>query len=73
MEYTEDHFRKGKLAYGAYCKQTGGVSLVSGDKLPEFDVLKLSIREAWAAAALAVSLDAAQGLLKNSLKILEEG
>lgn len=55
MELTQQHFNGGKLAYDAYCKQTGGVSLISGDKLPGFDALKPAIREAWAAAFIAVA------------------
>lgn len=43
-----------KIAYDAYCKQTGGLSLVSGDKLPDFHSLKQSIQDAWRAAAEAV-------------------
>lgn len=45
-----------QVAYDAYCKQTGGVSLISGDKLPEFDKLKLEIRDAWYAASEAVRI-----------------
>jgi hypothetical protein len=45
-----------KMAYDAYCTSTGGVSLISGDKLPEFEVLKPAIQEAWDAAAGAVRL-----------------
>ena len=45
----------GKVAYDAYCKYTGGVSLISGDKLPEFENLKESIQCAWHDAAQAVS------------------
>lgn len=48
----EMHFAK--IAYDAYCQSTGGVSLISGDKLPEFDALKESIKQAWLAAANAV-------------------
>ena len=44
-----------KTAYDAYCKFTGGVSLISGEKLPEFEVLRQEIRDAWWAAASAVS------------------
>jgi hypothetical protein len=44
-----------KIAYNAYCQQTGGVSLISGDKLPEFDALKTSIQTAWMVAAAAVA------------------
>ncbi len=43
-----------KIAYDAYCQSTGGVSLISGDKLPEFGSLKLEIQDAWYAAAEAV-------------------
>lgn len=46
-----------KIAYDAYCKQTGGVSLISGDKLPSFENLRFEIQEAWWAAANAVVLD----------------
>jgi hypothetical protein len=44
----------GKIAYDAYCKSTGGKSLISGDILPAFENLKQSIRDAWEAAANAV-------------------
>lgn len=43
-----------KCAYDAYCAQTGGVSLISGDKLPDFGTLKTEIQDAWLAAAKAV-------------------
>lgn len=44
----------GKVAYDAYCKSTGGVSLISGAKLPEWEELKVEIKTAWDAAARAV-------------------
>lgn len=47
----------GKLNYNFYCKSTGGVSLISGDKLPEFEDLKPKIQQAWK--------DAAKGLLAH--------
>lgn len=56
MELTKEHYSGGKIAYDAYCKQTGGVSLVSGDKLPEFNNLKTDIQDAWAASYIAISL-----------------
>lgn len=56
MELTQKHFENGKVAYNAYCQQTGGVSLISGDELPEFGALGLSIREAWAAVYIAIAL-----------------
>lgn len=43
-----------KIAYDAYCRSAGGVSLVSGDKLPDFWDLKNSIQDAWFEAAAAV-------------------
>lgn len=39
------------VAYDAYCKSSGGVSLVTGDKLPAFNDLKTETKEAWRAAA----------------------
>lgn len=43
----------GKVAYDAYCASSGGVSLVSGAKLPLWDDLSPQIKSAWEAAALA--------------------
>ena len=43
-----------QIAYDAYCRSTGGVSLVSGDRLPAFSALKQSIQDAWFDAAQAV-------------------
>lgn len=48
------NYEVAKIAYDAYCKSTGGVSLISGDKLPEFEKLKQSIQDAWYDAAEAV-------------------
>lgn len=56
MELTAEHYRVAKIAYDAYVKQAGGVSLATGAKLPEFDALSRSIKDAWAAAGIAVSL-----------------
>ena len=58
MELTDEHYRVGNIAYSAYIKQSGGVSLISGDKLPPFENLKQPIKDAWAAAGIAVNLDA---------------
>jgi hypothetical protein len=44
-----------KLAYNAYRDAAGGVSLVTGEKLPEFEELAPKIQAAWKASALAVS------------------
>ena len=49
--------RLSKIAYEAYVKKAGGVSLITGEKLPEFDDLKVEIQAAWAAAAHAVEYD----------------
>lgn len=58
MELTKEHYERAAIAYDAYCKQTGGKSLVSGDKLPSFDSLRQEIKDAWAASAIALSLEA---------------
>lgn len=50
----------GKYNYDLYCRSTGGVSLISGDKLPEFKDLKPKIQQAWK--------DAAKGLLDNFME-----
>lgn len=55
MELTQDHYDGGKAGYDAYCKQTGGKSLVTGDPLPPFEALKPSIKDAWAAAYIGIS------------------
>ena len=54
----------GRIAYEEYCSHTGGVSLVSGAKLPAWDDLDLNIAVAWTRAAKAVS--------KAALRALEE-
>jgi hypothetical protein len=43
-----------QIAYEGYCESTDGKSLISGEKLPAFDLLRDEIREAWEAAAQAV-------------------
>jgi len=43
-----------KIAYAAYSQQTGGISLISGDKLPDFWELRAEIQDAWWSAAEAV-------------------
>jgi hypothetical protein len=45
----------GQVAYEAYCERSDGVSLVSGQQLPDFDDLSPVIAEAWEAAAAAVA------------------
>ena len=46
----------GRIAYNAYVVEAGGVSLVSGAKLPEWEELQAPIRSAWIAAARAVKV-----------------
>jgi hypothetical protein len=46
--------RLGKLAYDAYCTQTGGVSLVSGETLPPWDGLTGALQTAWITVGRAV-------------------
>jgi hypothetical protein len=57
MDLTKEHYRVAKIAYDAYVKQTGGVSLATGDKLPPFEALNQSMKDAWAASGIAVHLD----------------
>lgn len=61
MELTEEHYRVAKIAYGGYVKQAyDGYSVAiatAGHKLPEFDDLTQSMKDAWAAAIIAVLLD----------------
>jgi len=45
----------GMIAYEAYVKSAGGVSLVSGTALPTWDNLHDKIKQAWEAAAQAVA------------------
>lgn len=44
----------GNVAYDAYCRCSGGKSLVSGAKLPPWEGLNPEIRKAWEAAAEAI-------------------
>ncbi len=55
----------GKAAYEAYRKDAGGKSLVSGQPIPEFDVLPEAIQHAWNEAAHAAAqafLDMKRGI-----------
>lgn len=44
----------GQVGYEAYCKSSGGASLVSGAKLPPWRDLSEAIRNAWESAAESV-------------------
>jgi hypothetical protein len=57
MELTTEQYQLARVAYDAYVKQAGGVSLATGAKLPPFDELSQPIKDAWVAAAEAVTLD----------------
>lgn len=49
----------GEIGYTAYRDQAGGVSLVSGQPIPEWGSLPDPIREAWFAAGAKVGLTVA--------------
>jgi len=57
MQLTEEHYRQAEVAYNGYCKQTGWKSLATGDQLPPFEGLRPAIKDAWAAACIALALD----------------
>lgn len=44
----------GQIAYEAYCQKTNWISLVSGQRLPEWKDLPMTIRLAWQESAQAV-------------------
>jgi hypothetical protein len=44
----------GQIAYEAYRISSGGYSLITGSKLPEWDDLRPDVQAAWAASARAV-------------------
>jgi hypothetical protein len=48
---------RGRIAYDAYVDKVGGVSAVTGDRLPPFDQTPEPVRRGWIAAALAVTED----------------
>lgn len=51
------NYRLAKIAYDGYLSASGGKSLISGDKLPDFENLKQEIQDAWWAASEAVRVD----------------
>lgn len=52
---------RGRAAYEAYCACTGGVSAISGARLPTWEEQRPDIREAWRAAADAAVMIAELG------------
>lgn len=55
--------------YYAYFYNTGGVSLVSGAKLPEWDALPQPIKDAWEASARCVFQYVAEGMFDEYRRI----
>ena len=45
----------GRVAFEAYSKATGGVSLASGERLRGWDALPIEVRNAWGEAARQVA------------------
>lgn len=45
----------GRIAYEAYRDSTGGVSLVNGDQLPQWEDLTDGVKSGWKCAGLAVA------------------
>jgi hypothetical protein len=43
-----------KIAYDNYCHYTQGISLVTGEKLPNWDDLPDNIKRAWRGSMLSV-------------------
>jgi hypothetical protein len=46
--------RLGRICYEAYCTNTGWVSLISGEVLPQWDDMTDALKTAWIAAAREV-------------------
>jgi hypothetical protein len=62
----------GNVAYDAYMDFTGGVSLTSGQPLPEWDKQSDRHRAAWEAAAEAVALRLMERIV-NDLELKLKG
>jgi hypothetical protein len=56
---SDEDERVGQVAYDAYCMNTGGKSLATGDELAVWDGLSDPFRTAWIAAARASIANAA--------------
>lgn len=50
----EEIMQTAKAGYKAYCRYTGHVSLITGDRLPEWEQLSGDIQNAWYAAACQI-------------------
>jgi hypothetical protein len=53
----------GQVAYEAYFEHSKGKSLISGAPLPSFAAQKEEVREAWEAAASAVSVELSKRII----------
>ena len=49
------HMSYGQIAYEAYCKNSGGVSPISGAQLPTWKDLRVEIQSAWIEAGNAAA------------------
>lgn len=52
--FPEPQIELAKVAYEAYCNHTGWKSLATGQDLPQWEVLKPSIKAAWLVSARAI-------------------
>lgn len=65
---------RARVAYEAYRAHSGGVSLISGLPIPQWEYLHSGIQEAWVAAASAVAapLELAVSELRRANADLQE-
>lgn len=57
-DYTVKFYnRLAKISYDAYCVESGGVSAVTGQKLPEFEKTSQKVQDCWVASVKAVYHD----------------
>lgn len=67
MKYT---IKLAEIAYNAYRDHTGGISLASGQPIPEWSQLRPDIQEAWEASASAIGKEIS--FFIGSLAYIEE-
>jgi hypothetical protein len=65
-----EDFELAKINYEEYCRATGGVSLISGDKLPAFEDLKYEIKQAWQQSAEKLFQEGEKSRGLNYIKLL---
>lgn len=61
----QDQQHLGRIAYEAYVRQAGGVSLISQTRLPPWDKLSQDIKAAWIAAAEAVRAESRRAAIES--------